>query len=74
MRDDKRFKTLEEQIEIFRYKGLVIEDEHFARDVLIRENYFFINGYRHPFMKSANNIRNVIFWYCCDITQIWSHH
>ncbi len=55
MRDDKRFKTLEEQIEIFRYKGLVVEDDQFARDVLIRENYFFINGYRHVFMKSANN-------------------
>ena len=55
MKDNKRFKTLEEQIEIFRYKGLVVENEEFARNVLVRENYFFINGYRHVFMKSANN-------------------
>ena len=55
MKDNKRFKTLEEQIEIFRYKGLVVENEEFARNVLVRENYFFVNGYRHVFMKSANN-------------------
>lgn len=55
MRDNKRFKTLDEQIEIFRYKGLVVNDEEYARGVLLRENYFFINGYRHLFMKSSNN-------------------
>ena len=52
---DKQFKNLDEQIEIFKYKGLVIEDEKFAKSVLLRENYFFLNGYRHLFMKSANN-------------------
>lgn len=51
----KQFKNLEEQIEIFRHKGLVIEDEEFAKTVLLRENYFFLNGYRHLFMKTANN-------------------
>lgn len=55
MKDNKRFKTLEEQLQIFRYKGLIINDEAFAEDVLLRENYFFINGYRHIFMKSSNN-------------------
>ena len=59
MKDNKRFKTLDEQIEIFKYKGLVINDEDFARNVLIRENYFFINGYRHIFMKSSNNRRYI---------------
>lgn len=52
---DKQFKNLDEQLEIFKYKGLVIEDEKFAKSVLLRENYFFLNGYRHLFMKSANN-------------------
>ena len=55
MRDNKRFKNLDEQIEIFRYKGLIINNEEYAREVLLRENYFFINGYRHLFMKSFNN-------------------
>ena len=55
MMRDKQFKNLDEQIEIFKYKGLHIEDEEFAKNVLLRENYFFINGYRHLFMKSSNN-------------------
>ena len=56
---DKQFKNLGEQLEIFKYKGLIIEDEEFAKTVLLRENYFFINGYRHLFMKSANNKRYI---------------
>ena len=38
---EKQFKTLDEQIEIFKHKGLVIEDEKYAKEVLLRENYFF---------------------------------
>ncbi len=56
---DKQFKNLDEQLEIFKYKGLIIDDEEFAKTVLLRENYFFINGYRHLFMKSANNKRYI---------------
>lgn len=46
----KEFKTLDEQLNIFRTKGLIISDEVFAREVLYLENYFFINGYRHIFL------------------------
>lgn len=49
---EKQFKTLDEQIQIFKHKGLVIKDERYAKEVLLRENYFFINGYRHLFYKS----------------------
>ena len=52
MRTNKIFKTLEEQIEILKSKGLVINDEETAKQVLLRENYFFISGYRHLFMVS----------------------
>ncbi len=52
---NKVFKTLEEQIEILKNRGLVINDEKEARDVLLRENYFFINGYRHLFAKEKGN-------------------
>ena len=48
----KQFKNLDEQIEIFKYKGMLVKDEKFAKDVLLRENYFFLNGYRHLFLKS----------------------
>lgn len=51
---DKQFKNLDEQIEIFRYKGLVIENEEYAKEVLLRENYFFLTGYRHLLMKEKN--------------------
>lgn len=48
----KEFKTLEEQISILRDKGLIIKDVDKAENLLLRENYFFINGYRHIFIKS----------------------
>ena len=48
----KQFKNLDEQIEILKYKGLVINNEEYAKDILLRENYFFLSGYRHLFMKS----------------------
>lgn len=48
----KTFKTLDEQIEILKTKGLVITDVDKTKSILLRENYFFINGYRHLFMKS----------------------
>ena len=46
---NKIFRTIDEQITILRGKGLIIEDEEKTKDLLLRENYFFINGYRHLF-------------------------
>ena len=48
---NKIFKTLDEQIEILKNKGLVITDVDKAKSILFRENYFFLSGYRHLFMK-----------------------
>ena len=50
----KVFRTIDEQIIILQNKGLIIDDIDFARDILIRENYFFLSGYRHLFMKNLN--------------------
>lgn len=52
---DKQFKNLEEQIEILKYKGMIIEDEDYAKKILLRENYFFLAGYRYPFMRSMKD-------------------
>ena len=52
MSTEKKFKTLDEQIEIMRSRGLVINDEDKAKNILLRENYFFLSGYRHLFIKS----------------------
>ena len=49
---EKRFKTLDEQIEIFKHKGLIINDEKYAKEVLLRENCFFLNGCRRLFFNS----------------------
>lgn len=49
---EKSFKTLDEQINILRNKGLVINDEEKAKNILLRENYFFLTGYRFIFLKS----------------------
>ena len=50
----KVFKTLDEQIEILKNKGLVIDDIASAKEVLLRENYFFMMGYRHLFLRPNN--------------------
>ena len=55
MRSNKEFKKLDEQIEILRNKGMIVDNPDYAADVLFRENYFFLNGYRHLFMKSETN-------------------
>lgn len=49
---NKIFKTLDEQVAILQNKGLIIEDVEATKEILLRENYFFINGYRMLFMKS----------------------
>ena len=54
MSNSKVFKTLDEQIEILRAKGLIIDDEEETKGILLRENYFFISGYRHLFMHREN--------------------
>lgn len=61
---NKTFKTLDEQIEILMKKNLVIDDYEYTKDILLRENYFFISGYRHLFVKSPiekNYIENTSF-------------
>ena len=54
---EKQFKNLDEQVEILKSKGLVINDEKYTKRVLLRENYFFINGYRHLFIRSLKDKR-----------------
>ena len=50
----KVFKTIDEQIDILKSKGLTIEDYDKAKEVILRENYFFLNGYRSPFLVTGS--------------------
>lgn len=52
---EKTFKSLDQQIGILKEKGLVIEDIDYTKEILLRENYFFISGYRHLFLKSKSD-------------------
>lgn len=52
---EKTFKTLDEQIKILQSKGLNVPDEDYAKEILLRENYFFLSGYRHLFIESPTN-------------------
>ena len=53
----KTFKTLDEQIDILVNKGLVVDDVKATKSILLRENYFFLSGYRHLFMDPIDNKR-----------------
>lgn len=55
----KDFRTIDEQIEILEKKGLIIDDIDEAKEILLRENYFFLNGYRHLLMISAKEKRYI---------------
>ena len=50
----KVFRTLDEQIDILKNRGLIIFDEEKAKSILLKENYFFISGYRHFFESSKD--------------------
>ena len=49
----KIFKTLDEQIELLRGKGLAVNDIEYTKQILFKENYFFLMGYRYLFMKDS---------------------
>jgi len=49
---NKIFRNLDEQINILKNKDLTIKDEEQVKQILLRENYFFISGYRHLLMKN----------------------
>lgn len=49
----KIFKTIEEQIDILKARGMIIEDEEFAKTKLQENNYYnIINGYKDIFLNS----------------------
>jgi hypothetical protein len=41
---NKTFKTIDEQIVILKDKGIVIDDESYTKEILLREKLLFING------------------------------
>ncbi len=76
----KSFKSLEEQIKLLRARGLTINDEKTVEEILLKENYFFVNGYRHLLMENHNDEKFIqgatfgelyaIFWFDREIRNI----
>ncbi len=54
----KEFRNLDEQVNIMVNKGLKVNDIDKAKDILFRENYFFINGYRSLFYTKDRKFIN----------------
>lgn len=53
---EKKFKTIDEQIEILKSKGLTINNIEHATDILINNNYYYlINGYKDLFIDKNYN-------------------
>lgn len=57
---EKRFKTIDEQVDILKAKGLIIDDEEECKEILLRENYFFITGYRHLFLNALSKREYIV--------------
>lgn len=51
---EKDFKTIEEQIEILKARGIIINDER-AEEILTENNYYYlINGYKDLFVNNSS--------------------
>lgn len=64
---DKEFKTIDEQLEILRSRGLFIEDDEKAKDFLLHNNYYRISGYSLTLRKKDVFSKNVAFQNIIDI-------
>ena len=52
---EKDFKTIEEQIEILKARGIIINDER-AKQILTENNYYYlINGYKDFFVDNSSD-------------------
>lgn len=50
----KEFKSIEEQIELLKNRGLQFKNENIAKEILLNNNYYnIINGYKEPFITNG---------------------
>lgn len=65
----KPFKTIDEQIEVLRSKGLIINSQEFAAHSLSELNYYRLSGYTLTLRKNDNFYKGVTF---DDVMQIYN--
>lgn len=64
---DKGFKSIAEQLEILRSRGLIILDDEKAKDFLLHNNYYRISGYSLTLRKNDVFSKNATFQNIVDI-------
>ena len=58
----KEFKTIKEQINILKSKGIIINNEKKSYKILLNNNYYnIINGYKDIFLIKNKYIKNTSF-------------
>ena len=66
---DKDFKTVEQQLEILRTRGLSITDDTKAKDFLLHNNYYRVSGYSLTLRKNDVFSKSATFQNIIDIYQ-----
>lgn len=56
---EKKFETIERQIEILKNRGLIIEDENDAKEFFMKNNYYRISGYTLSLRKNDRFFPNI---------------
>lgn len=64
---EKKFETLERQVEILKSRGLIIDDEDDAKEFLMKNNYYRISGYTLSLRKNDIFSPNTTFANVKDI-------
>ena len=62
---DKEFKTIDEQLNILKSRGLTIDDEEKASVFLLHNNYYRVSGYsltlrNHDVFSKTASFQNII--------------
>ncbi len=63
----KGFKTIDEQLEILRSRGLIIDDDAKAKDFLLHNNYYRISGYSLTLRRNDVFSKSATFQSIVDI-------
>lgn len=59
--DQKPYKTIDEQVEILKDRGLIISDEDYAKRCLTQLNYYRLSGYTLTLRKNNSFYKNITF-------------
>ncbi|UIK34877.1 Abi family protein [Lactobacillus amylovorus] len=55
--NDRPFRTLEEQVNLLREKGIIIQNINYAKNELMKRGYYsLINGYKSLFLERNENV------------------